>query len=337
MSVIIPNYNYARTLSLCLEAVRKQTYPAVEVIVADDHSTDNSVAVAQQAGARVVQTPRRASGCAEGRNTGVAHAHGEVLFFLDSDVALEPDAVENAVAILAADPAVGAVCGVYHPDPLVVDSKVEEYRSLQLHYWQVTSEGSVSNMYPAMTAMRRSAFDAVGPFNPRLKQTEDADYGHRVSQRYTLLLDSKVSGKHDHDDKLSTLLWKVYTRTRLRIPLYALRRRFAKGFETATRGWGCIAAFATVPALIAATVLGPLWLVLPVVLFAFSVATDVGMYRFVWRRRGSRFLLFYVAMQYLANITIASGLAVGVLQWLTSRSFRRLYDTLQLEPRRAGV
>jgi glycosyltransferase involved in cell wall biosynthesis len=296
------------------------------MIVIDDHSTDDSVAVARRAGATVLHTPARASGCAAGRNVGVANSHGEVLFFLDSDVALEPDAIANAVKALRANPEIGALCGVYHPDPLIVDSKVEEYRSLQLHYWQASSEGGVSNMYPAMTAMRRAVFDDVGPFNPRLKQTEDADYGHRVSQRYKLILSSAVSGKHDHDHTLGLLLWKVFTRTRLRIPLYARRRRFAKGFETATRGWGCLAALFSLVTLPLPALFGWPLLAVPIVLFGVSLLTDLGMYGFVRRQRGIGFLLFYIGMQYLANITIACGLGVGVLQWMVSRPFRELYD-----------
>ncbi|MEU8383108.1 glycosyltransferase, partial [Streptosporangium sp. NPDC048865] len=40
VSVIIPNYNYARTLDLCLSALERQEYPHIEVIVVDDRSTD---------------------------------------------------------------------------------------------------------------------------------------------------------------------------------------------------------------------------------------------------------------------------------------------------------
>ncbi|WBC14830.1 glycosyltransferase family 2 protein [Micromonospora sp. WMMA1998] len=326
VSVVIPNFNYARSLALCLAALARQTYPAVEVIVIDDHSTDESVAVAERMGARVLRTARRASGCAAGRNVGVEHSSGEVLFFLDSDVALEPDAIANAVRILADDPRIGAVCGVYHPEPLVLDSRVEEYRGLQLHYWQASSEGRVSNMYPAMTAMRRTVFDDVGPFNPALKQTEDADYGHRVSQRYDLVLSARISGRHDHDATLGLLLRKVFHRTRLRIPLYARRRRFAKGFETATRGWGCVAAISSVPALLLPLFVGPLGVLVPVGLIGVSVQADLGMYRFVNGRRGARFLAFFALMQYLANITIACGLVAGVAQWSVSRRFRELYD-----------
>ncbi|GAB3845310.1 hypothetical protein GCM10029963_23440 [Micromonospora andamanensis] len=57
VSVIVPNYNYARALHLCLDSLRAQTYPHLEIIVVDDCSTDDSVAVAEAHGARVTRTP----------------------------------------------------------------------------------------------------------------------------------------------------------------------------------------------------------------------------------------------------------------------------------------
>lgn len=325
VSVIIPNYNYARTLTLCLAALRAQTYPDIEIIVADDCSTDDSVAVAEAAGVKVVQTSGN-GGVSVARNLGAEHATGEVLFFLDSDVALEPDAIEAAVGALAGHPEIGGICGVYDQRPLVRDSLVEEYRSLQLHYWQISSEGQVGNVYPAMLAMPAEAYAKVGPFNTRLLQTEDADYGHRITQLYELWLSSAIRGRHDHDHELKVLLRKVFHRTRLRIPLFARRRGFAQGFETPDRAWGSVAALLALGALAAPVRFGWPAAALPALLAAASIGADLGMYRFVLRARGPAFLVFYASMQYTANVTIACGAGVGAVQWLASRKFRRLYD-----------
>ena len=50
VSVVIPNYNYAATLGPCIRAVQAQTYPNLEIVVADDCSTDNSVEIARSLG-----------------------------------------------------------------------------------------------------------------------------------------------------------------------------------------------------------------------------------------------------------------------------------------------
>ena len=124
VSVIIPNYNYARTLSACIEAVQRQTYPAIEIIVADDASTDDSVAIARRMNVTVLEG-RVNKGVSSARNRGADHANGDVLFFVDSDVALEADAVEKAVDILLREPGLGAVCGMYLAEPMFPDSLVK--------------------------------------------------------------------------------------------------------------------------------------------------------------------------------------------------------------------
>ena len=129
VSVIVPNYNYARTLGLCLSALERQTYPHIEVIVVDDRSTDDSVEIARRHGVRVVETDTNI-GAPAARNLGVRYARGEVLFFLDSDLALAEDVVEHTVNLLTSDPTLGVVCGTYDPEPLIPDSRATCARSV---------------------------------------------------------------------------------------------------------------------------------------------------------------------------------------------------------------
>lgn len=324
VSVIVPNYNYAPTLGPCLAAIKAQTYPNLEIIVADDRSTDDSVAIALAAGATVISTERN-SGQAVTRNLGATHAKGEFLFFVDSDLILAQDAVENAVRRLQADPTLGAVCGVNDPDPLLPGHKVKEYRALQFHYWSLP-EGEMPVLFSAMFAIRASVFAEIGPFDPRLRWSEEFEYGFRLNTRYRVWITPAVTGRHDPDATVGGMLRKIFHRGRARVPFYAQMRRFASGFETGPRALGSVAALLGVLTLALPAVLGPVWLVVPGALLAGSILADLGMYRFVAARRGMGFLAYYVGMHFIVNLTIAAAVAVGVLQWLVSPSFRRLYD-----------
>ncbi|GGL07674.1 hypothetical protein Sme01_11340 [Sphaerisporangium melleum] len=336
VSVIVPNHNYATSLELCLRALQAQTYRPIELIVVDDCSTDDSVEVARRLGVRVISTERNL-GVAGARNLGVEHARGEILVFADSDVAAYPDSVEVAVGMLAADPRLGAVCSIHDPEPLIRDSLVEEYRALQYYYWTASSEGPISFLFPALMAMPRKVFDEVGRFNTRLRETEEVDYGHRLTQLYDMVLTTAVRSRHDHDDKLGGLLRKLYKRGRARVPLYAQRKRFARGFETSNRAGGSLAALAALATLPLVALAGPAGAAVPALALAASIAADFGMYRFVLRRRGPVFLLYYGAVHFVVNVTIAAGVAAGVLRWLFSARFRRLYDPdLHLRPSPAG-
>ena len=90
-SVIIPVYNSAETLPRAIESVFEQTWPAHEIIVVDDGSTDSSVQVANGfAGkVRVIQQPN--AGVSDARNRGAESATGDWLAFLDADDWYYPD------------------------------------------------------------------------------------------------------------------------------------------------------------------------------------------------------------------------------------------------------
>ncbi len=325
VSVIIPNFNYARSLGLCIRSVQAQAYPGVEIIVVDDCSTDDSVSRARENGATVLSTGRN-SGVATARNLGAAHASGDILFFLDSDVALSSGALRRAVEILMANPAAGAVCGIYEARPLIRDSIIEECRCLQAQYWRLSSQGTVSWLFSAMCAMRAEVFKEIGPFNSRLRHTEEVDYGQRLSRHYEILLTPDVRGFHDDDHRLIPLIHKIFTRGRLRIPLYARRRKFARGFETPSRAWASVLSALTVAAIAVPAALGPVAWLIPTSLLAVTLLCDFGMYRSVWARRGIRFLPVFVGVQFIFNLTVTASVAAGLVNWLCSPRFRRLYD-----------
>lgn len=324
VSVVIPNYNYGRALELCLRAALAQTYEPLEVLLIDDCSTDDSVAVAEACGVRVISTGVN-SGVATTRNTGAAHARGEIIVFVDSDVAMEQDAIANAVALLDSDPRIGAVCGTYDAEPLIRDSLIEEYRCLHQYYWLAETEGRIGTLHTAICAVPARIFAEIGPFNPRLRHTEDGDYAARICRSYEVHSSTTVRGRHDHDDTWRVVLRKVFHRTRLHIPLYVRRGDLPGGIATGPRAGASVAALLALLTLPLGLLALP-WLLAPAALLAFTLLADTALHRFVLRRRGPLFAAYFAFVHTVVNAVIAAGAGVGVLQWLTSRRFRRLYE-----------
>lgn len=97
-SIIVDNYNYGRFLKEAIESALNQTYPHKEVVVVDDGSADNSREIIAGFGDRIIPVVKENGGQASAFNAGFRKSRGEVILFLDSDDALLPSAVENAVA-----------------------------------------------------------------------------------------------------------------------------------------------------------------------------------------------------------------------------------------------
>lgn len=100
VSIIIPNYNYARFLERSIDSALEQDHADVEVIVVDDASQDNSTTIMKSYGDRIVACPREKNGGhAAAFNTGFAASSGKIVLFLDADDYLYPTAVSTIVDI----------------------------------------------------------------------------------------------------------------------------------------------------------------------------------------------------------------------------------------------
>ena len=87
ISVIIPTYNYGRFLPDAVKSVlgQKKDGLAVEIIVVDDGSTDDTADVAQRLGSSIQYIYQENQGLSAARNAGIRAAHGDYLVFLDAD------------------------------------------------------------------------------------------------------------------------------------------------------------------------------------------------------------------------------------------------------------
>ena len=101
-SLIIPVRNGAKTLPYCLKALQPQLNPADEILVVNDHSTDNSSELAAQSGVRVLHCPPERRGAAAARNVGAEAATNELLVFVDADVIPAPGSLQRLVAPIGA-------------------------------------------------------------------------------------------------------------------------------------------------------------------------------------------------------------------------------------------
>lgn len=98
VSIIIPCFRQAKYLSEAVDCCLGQTYPSVEVIVVNDGSDDDTERVAKGYGGRIQYIYQRNGGLSSARNTGIEHACGDYLLFLDADDRLDPNALDWLVS-----------------------------------------------------------------------------------------------------------------------------------------------------------------------------------------------------------------------------------------------
>ena len=192
VSVIIPARNASDALALCLDSVAASDYPRIETIVVSDASTDDTVEVARRHGARVV-TNDRPCGAAYARNVGASVATGDILFFADADVVLNPDAIGRAAECLTSERA-EAVFGSYIAETRVPQFTVR-FKNYQHHFHhQHGSEHPVS-FWSGCGAVTRRAFTALEGFDVSLRFCEDIEFGHALvdaGRRVRLLKDMQA-------------------------------------------------------------------------------------------------------------------------------------------------
>jgi glycosyltransferase involved in cell wall biosynthesis len=109
VSVVIPVRDDAPLLRRALEALAAQTRPADEIVVVDNGSGDESAAVAEAAGARIVVEP--IPGIPRASAAGYDAARGQLIARIDADTMVPPDWLAHAVAAFEADPGLDLLSG----------------------------------------------------------------------------------------------------------------------------------------------------------------------------------------------------------------------------------
>ena len=192
-AVVIPNWNGARWLTGCLDAVAAQTRPPDELLVVDGASSDESLAILKQhpARPRVLELDaNRGFGAAV--NRGLAAVEAEAVALLNTDVVLEPDWLERALAALEAAPEAAAVATkmVALDDPgriddtgdfLGRDGSAVQRGKFSRDRGQWDAPGEVWGACAGAALYRRSAVLEVGGFDESFfMYLEDVDLALRL-------------------------------------------------------------------------------------------------------------------------------------------------------------
>ncbi len=222
LSVVIPAFNREWSLRGTIDSVLACGVEA-EIIVVDDGSTDRTVEVAQSYGSRVVVLQQANGGPAGARNTGLKRATGSIISFLDSDDIWQPGLVpeclqafrdHSAIDVLACEASFGNATDGYQPltpvtgrgefaklltnpiGPKLFKLERDPFMRLMIERMQV---------FLGSTFIRRTALDAIGPFDPALFGGEDYELCLRLAATHPFaFLDRPLAQYEKHPGGIST-------------------------------------------------------------------------------------------------------------------------------------
>jgi glycosyltransferase involved in cell wall biosynthesis len=170
-SIVIATYNAAATIAESIESALAQTLPALEVIVGDDGSTDQTAAALEPYLERIRYFRQEHRGVASTRNAALKIARGEFLAVLDSDDVYLPERLEALAALSAARPDLDLLCTdlVYEVDGRPV-GRFEESCPFDVADQRTAI---LDRCFCAAPAMRRTTLIRIGGFDESMRIGSD--------------------------------------------------------------------------------------------------------------------------------------------------------------------
>lgn len=318
ISIIIPIYNAERTIQKCLESIYQSEYQPFEVIIVNDASTDASIEIIRKYPARVINLNEK-KGSAFARNRGAEEARGEILFFVDSDVSLEPNTIHKVAETFAKRPEISATFGCYGKE-CITSNFFSVYKNLLHHYTHQVSSNDATSFWTACGAIKKDIFEKLGGFDEtsNYSPVEDIALGYKISkQGGKIYLDKQLQVKHLKSYSFFSLFKSDFIGRAIPWTKIILKERFFKrdlNLRTSNI-LSVITAFIILFALLSINVLIYSWIILLLSSISFLFINS-RFYWFILKERGVFFLLISIFMNYLFYLYSGAGFIAGVILYL---------------------
>ena len=212
VSVIVPAYNAMTYLPKTIDSVLEQTFTDFEVIIVNDGSSDDIEKwVDTITDNRVRLISQKNQGAATARNTGIAHAKGEYIAFLDSDDLWEQTKLEKQVNCLDNNPDVGLVYAWISSIDENGNNRGKIFaNNAEGYVWEKLIEENIV-MSGSAAMVRRDCFEKLGVFDQNLRFAEDWEMWIRIARNYSFaaIKEPLVYYRHHPNNKSQHYIKKI--------------------------------------------------------------------------------------------------------------------------------
>jgi glycosyltransferase involved in cell wall biosynthesis len=235
VSVIVPVKNGSKTLNACLSSIKRSYYKNVEIILVDDHSSDNTIEIARRFNCRVIEV-HNGNGANNARNIGALSASGDVFVFMDADIVIGRETMLGIIETLE-EKYIDAVVGIYTAKHRH-ESFVSQYKNLWVRYSYIKSPPAIDWLFGSISGIKREAFEKLGGFNVELLAKhghDDIELGKRFARAdLNIVLNMDVEVEHLKQYNLISFVKNEFHRSmgfaRLAVQFRETTDSFRKGF-----------------------------------------------------------------------------------------------------------
>lgn len=190
VSVIVPTYNRSRYLRACLDSLLAQTQPALEILVVDDGSSDDTARVAAEFEDRIRYLPKPNGGKPRAVAHGLRHAQGEWIWIFDDDDIALPTAIASRLQVAARQAQLPGFVYAPHllgdddtsgPPESMLDVRPNPVPAVDpAEFFVATMQGCFFHLNSCL--VRRTWFESLGGLDPALRSGEDYDFQIRLAR-----------------------------------------------------------------------------------------------------------------------------------------------------------
>jgi glycosyltransferase involved in cell wall biosynthesis len=189
VTIVTPSYNQGDYLEATIQSVLHQDYPAIEYLVVDGGSSDNSVEIIRRYDKNINWwVSEKDAGQSDAINKGLRRARGEIVAWLNSDDIYESGAVSAAVDIFRANPLAGLVYG----DARSIDAQGKQFNLMRARQYDLVDLLSFEIICQPASFMRRSILEQVNYLDPSYHLLMDHLLWIMMAQKATIIYTPQI-------------------------------------------------------------------------------------------------------------------------------------------------